>query len=272
MNTERSEKSDRMKNKNIRFLLTLLLCTALSLGCVSNTVSAAPEGAVVQNDGTAKDGGDAAAQTDEQSDAEALDLFNNGMNYSAVIYDYTNGMPTSEANGIAQTDDGFIWIGGYGGLLRYDGSNFEQIPLDGITGIEALYTDSKDRLWIGAANNRAAVMEKDSILYWNEENGFLPAATEAIAEDGSGNIYIGTDRGMAFADKELNMKPINDERISNKHIIDLKQGPDGLVYGLEKKGGYVFTLRDGGIHSTNIPALRSPCAFCPIPNVRDICT
>ena len=264
MNTERSEKSDRMKNKNIRFFLTLLLCTALSLGCVSNTVSAAPEGAVVQNDGTAKDGGDAAAQTDEQSDAEALDLFNNGMNYSAVIYDYTNGMPTSEANGIAQTDDGFIWIGGYGGLLRYDGSNFEQIPLDGITGIEALYTDSKDRLWIGAANNRAAVMEKDSILYWDEENGFLPAATEAIAEDGSGNIYIGTDRGMAFADKELNMKPINDERISNKHIIDLKQGPDGLVYGLEK-GGYVFTLRDGGIQQYKYSGFEEPVCLLPDP-------
>ena len=31
--------------------------------------------------------------------------------YSAVLYNNTNGMPTSEANAIAETSDGFIWIG-----------------------------------------------------------------------------------------------------------------------------------------------------------------
>ena len=30
---------------------------------------------------------------------------------SAVLYNNTNGMPTSEANAIAETSDGFIWIG-----------------------------------------------------------------------------------------------------------------------------------------------------------------
>lgn len=31
--------------------------------------------------------------------------------YSAVVYDNSSGLPTSVANDIAQTDDGFIWIG-----------------------------------------------------------------------------------------------------------------------------------------------------------------
>ena len=31
--------------------------------------------------------------------------------YSAVLYDNTNGLPTSEANAIAQTSEGFLWIG-----------------------------------------------------------------------------------------------------------------------------------------------------------------
>ena len=31
--------------------------------------------------------------------------------YSAILYNNTNGLPTSEANDIAETSDGFIWIG-----------------------------------------------------------------------------------------------------------------------------------------------------------------
>lgn len=31
-----------------------------------------------------------------------------------LLYDNTNGLPTSEANAIVQTADAFIWIGSYG--------------------------------------------------------------------------------------------------------------------------------------------------------------
>ena len=31
--------------------------------------------------------------------------------YTTVLYDNKNGLPTSEANAIAETEDGFIWIG-----------------------------------------------------------------------------------------------------------------------------------------------------------------
>ncbi|MBE5905461.1 MAG: hypothetical protein E7277_01535 [Lachnospiraceae bacterium] len=45
---------------------------------------------------------------------------NSDEGYSAVLYDNTNGLPTSEANAIAETSEGFIWIGSYSGLIRYD--------------------------------------------------------------------------------------------------------------------------------------------------------
>ena len=48
------------------------------------------------------------------------DVFGTGSDYTAILYDSTNGMPTSEANAIAQSGDGFIWLGGYSGLIRYD--------------------------------------------------------------------------------------------------------------------------------------------------------
>ena len=41
-----------------------------------------------------------------------------GRDYSSVLYNNSNGLPTSEANAIVQSQDGFIWVGSYSGLIR----------------------------------------------------------------------------------------------------------------------------------------------------------
>ncbi|MEG1084651.1 MAG: two-component regulator propeller domain-containing protein, partial [Hydrogenoanaerobacterium sp.] len=45
-------------------------------------------------------------------------------NQTQILYNSQNGLPTSESNAVCQTKDGYIWIGSYGGLLRYDGVRF----------------------------------------------------------------------------------------------------------------------------------------------------
>ena len=196
--------------------------------------------------------------------SEFLDLFNNDYLYTSVRYDNNSGLPTSEANAIAQTSDGFIWVGSYGGLFRYDSNHFEKIELNGINGIKSLYTDSQDRLWIGSADNGIALMENNSIHYRNEEDGFISGSINVITEDESGFIYFGTDNGLAFADSNLSVTMSDDERVSKKIICDLKKGPDGLVYGLEKEG-YVFTVKEGKIQQYITSGCENPVCLLPDP-------
>ena len=74
--------------------------------------------------------------------------------FSAVMYNDRNGLPTSDANAIAETEEGFIWIGSYAGLIRYDGNTFERLDsTNGITSVTSLFVDSKNRLWIGTNAN-----------------------------------------------------------------------------------------------------------------------
>ena len=61
---------------------------------------------------------------DGSEEVKTVDPVNQPDNYSAVLYDNTNGLPTAEANAIVQTSEGFIWIGSYGGLIRYDGNPY----------------------------------------------------------------------------------------------------------------------------------------------------
>ena len=109
--------------------------------------------------------------------------------YSAVLYDNTNGLPTAEANAIESTRDGFIWIGSYSGLIRYDGNTFERIDsTTGIASVVSLYADSKDRLWIGTNDSGVALMEKGSLKMFTKADGLMSSSIRSITEDEEGNI------------------------------------------------------------------------------------
>ena len=73
----------------------------------------------------------------------------NSKAYVVTVYNERNGLPTGEANDVLQTSDGYIWIGSYGGLIRYDGSDFRNYSLEGIlpsSSVRALFEDSSGRL------------------------------------------------------------------------------------------------------------------------------
>jgi signal transduction histidine kinase/ligand-binding sensor domain-containing protein len=75
-----------------------------------------------------------------------------GLRRSHDIWDRASGFPGGYIYSIAQTADGYLWVGTSNGLLRYDGLSFGFIQLANSLGatkepIEGLVTDSSDHLW-----------------------------------------------------------------------------------------------------------------------------
>ena len=100
---------------------------------------------------------------------------------SAALYNNTNGLPTAEANAIAETSEGFIWIGSYSGLIRYDGNTFERLDsTKGIASVVSLFVDSKDRLWVGTNDSGVAVMEKGEFRIYNKNDGLTSLSIRSI--------------------------------------------------------------------------------------------
>ena len=164
--------------------------------------------------------------------AEVSDANKAEWGYFTFLYDNKNGLSTSEANAVAQTGIGFIWIGGYSGLIRYDGvelSHFD--PSSGITSVNCLYVDSKDRLWIGTNDNGLAVRQIAQFQFWGRDNGLVSLSVRAICEDGAGNIIIATTEGMAYIDNDGILHMINDSRIKDKYVRRLTVDADGIIYG-----------------------------------------
>src|SRR5262249_4198910 len=62
------------------------------------------------------------------------------------------GLPDNNVSGIAQTTDGFLWVGTSGGLVRFDGDRFDEFSPPNVSipvrGIRTLLLDKHDRLWL----------------------------------------------------------------------------------------------------------------------------
>ena len=174
-----------------------------------------------------------------------VDPVGHSENCSAVLYGNTNGLPTSEANDIAQTSEGFIWIGCYSGLIRYDGNTFERMDSTrGVGSVVRLFVDSRDRLWIGTNESGLALLEDGVFRMWNEDDGLGSAKISAIEEDTDGTIYVGTTAGIAMIGQDMELRPVDDPRIAGAYIERMCMGSDGLLYCLTNGDDY-FTLRSG---------------------------
>ena len=119
--------------------------------------------------------------------------------FVVTVYNEQNGLPTGEANVITQTSDGYIWIGSYGGLIRYDGSSFRNYSLEenGISSssVRSLYEGSDGRLWIGTNDAGVFVLENDVFtkIECTAENSFL--CIRDFAETSDGTIFAASNSG-----------------------------------------------------------------------------
>ncbi|MCR4842931.1 MAG: HD domain-containing protein [Eubacterium sp.] len=169
--------------------------------------------------------------------------------YSAVLYDNTSGLPTSEANAIAQTAEGFIWIASYSGLIRYDGETFERMDSStGVASVISLFVDSQQRLWAGTNDSGAAVMIDGEFKMYNKDDGLKSLSVRSIVEDQDGNVYLGTTRGIVMVDENLKAHALDLPAVNEEFIRELKLGNDGVIYGVTMSGA-VFTMENQQVTS-----------------------
>ena len=160
------------------------------------------------------------------------------VSHSLTFFDI-NDLPYSTFMAVSQTPDGFIYLGGYGGLLRYDGKKFEQVPE--ISSVVSLYTAWDGGLWVGTNDGQIIRMGRNgSFLRFTVD----AVAIRAIAADGRGRLLFGTDQGL-YCMLERSSAPtrIDDARLTNVYITQLNADADGDVYGVTE-GGQFFVIHD----------------------------
>lgn len=187
--------------------------------------------------------------------------------YSAVLYNNSNGLPTSEANAIVQADNGFIYIGSYSGLIRYDGVNFTRFDSStGITSVVSLFVDSRSRLWVGTNDSGIALYENGEFTFFNKSAGLTSLSIRSITEDKAGNIVFGTTEGLAYIDNENSLHMLGDSFIETKYLKQMTRSADGAIYGCTLDG-ICFRLED--LKITHSFELDTGLATCITPDPDD---
>ncbi len=169
--------------------------------------------------------------------------------YSAQLYDATNGLETSDINYILGSSKGYIWIGGYSGISRYDGSKIIKIDdVEGMSNARVIYEDTIGRIWVGTNDNGVYYMENDVWNHFSKDDGLSSSSIRSFAEDNKGNIYVGTTNGVSYINLKKEVHIIDDSRIAGQRVLKVSADRDGIVYGQSKEGN-VFSFEDGKVTS-----------------------
>ncbi len=110
------------------------------------------------------------------------------------------GLPQNSVQALAQTRDGYLWIGSDDGVTRFDGVRFVSFGLrEGLRSgpVQTLFEDKQGALWIGAAGGGVTRSENGKFVTYTTQNGLPSDFVTALAEDSQGRLWVGTDLGLA---------------------------------------------------------------------------
>jgi len=179
------------------------------------------------------------------------------------------GFPGGAVSAIAQTPDGYLWIGTDKGLVRFDGLEFKLETgtpgtVQPITRVLGLSTSEDGSLWIrlqGArlARYRAGRFEDVNAPVVHAEAGFT-----AMARDRSGQpLLAGLRSGLSRIDAAGLVTLAPPQRLPNSVVISLAQSANGTIW-LGTRDIGLFLVRDGGFEE-GPPGLPDRKVNCLLP-------
>ncbi len=182
----------------------------------------------------------------EQVPGEIIDY----NDYVQTIYSSNNGLPCGEANDIAMTRDGILWIGTYAGLYRYNGSEFKWMDsYDSVRNVNCLYVDAEGRLWIGTNDNGLSIVIHERVVNVIDESLGLPSnSVRCITQSSDGYYYIGTTSSLQIVMLNSGLKRVSTIREMN-FTDELAADEDGHVAAVTSDGR-LFVLKKGQIISS----------------------
>jgi ligand-binding sensor domain-containing protein/signal transduction histidine kinase len=144
-----------------------------------------------------------------------------------------NGLPQNTVQAIAQTRDGYLWIGTQEGLAKFNSTSFVVFDKENTAelrsnDIRALLEDHNGALWISTSYGLVKA-QNGSFTAFTTAEGLPDNSIGPLAEAPDGSLWIATDTGLVrYSNNSFTSTPI--EQLKNSSIQTLFQDRNGLLW------------------------------------------
>jgi len=171
--------------------------------------------------------------------------------------DADQGLPNSFIRKIIQNDKGCLWMATHtGGIIEYDGNNFNQYAKNsGLSSdmLRTVITDNNGHLWIGTEDEGAVFFDGKHMTQYTTKQGLPSNFIISLFEDNRGNIWMGTLKGAAKYDGKTITTYTKNQGLINNIIFAIHEDNKGNIWfatndGISKfngEGFENFTTADG---------------------------
>ena len=125
--------------------------------------------------------------------------------YLPTVWQTEQGLPQNSVTALLQDHDGYLWIGTFGGLARFDGERFRVLDPGATPGFDnnnilSLYESGPGVLWIGTVAGGLFRLENGVATKYTDRDGLPSRLIGSILGDAEGGIWANTSEGVAHFD------------------------------------------------------------------------
>ncbi|HEY6352285.1 MAG TPA: two-component regulator propeller domain-containing protein [Candidatus Angelobacter sp.] len=166
-----------------------------------------------------------------------------------------DGLPENAVTSIAQTRDGYLWFATPEGLARFNSKQFKNFDqsntpeLNSNNAIVLLADSKEDILWVGSYSGGLSRYSRGKFQSYTVKDGLPDDYVSALANDGQGNLWIGTAKGLAVLKDDKLTPDTDNSEFAQQRISALVTAADGGLW--VATGDHVFKLnRTGAVEQT----------------------
>lgn len=164
---------------------------------------------------------------------------------------------------LAQTVDGYLWLGTHDSLYRFDGFEFEKFEPDDSEplGVVSALAGTAEGLWVGFRIGGARLISANGVMQ-PVDPGLPDGVVYSFAEDQQGRVWVAADEGLAHHDG-TGWRPIGKEMgFTGRHARAVHVDADGYIWAASEEELYMLppgasSFMGTGIRSQSISEIAS---------------
>jgi len=165
--------------------------------------------------------------------------------YILEHWDTERGLISNNVRRMLQTQDGFLWLGGFGGLTRFDGVRFTTFnkrayDIFKTNSVFTLAESADNALWVATEGSGLLAYDKGQFKALGDEKLFVTA----FFAESKDKLWVGTRNSGLFSLEKGILQALDHKELTKTSVFCIRPDAKGrLWFGTDNKG--ITYLEDG---------------------------